>query len=78
MKLNINIVSVHGVAPSASGERKFPDNTSVSQLIELLDLPVEDVYAIMVNEIPAPPDTRDDHVLVDGDKVTIFPPIQGG
>ena len=78
MKLDIRIISVHGIPAEKSGIRGFPDDTCVAELIDLLELPREDVYAIMVNDLPVPPDERQARILIDGDKVTIFPPIQGG
>ena len=78
MKLEIRIVSVHGISPYKSGIKEFSDNISVADLIILLELPHEDVYAVMVNDLPVPPDERLNRVLVENDKITVFPPIQGG
>ena len=78
MKLDIRIISVHGGSGDGSSVRDVPDGTSVTSLIELLNLPTEAVYAVMINDLPIGIDERDARVLQSNDKVTIFPPIQGG
>ncbi len=78
MKIDVNIVSIHGVQPSASGIHEFQDGLSITKLMALLDLPVEDTYAVMINDRPVPPSLREEHIMMDNDKITIFPPIKGG
>jgi len=78
VKLDISIVSMVGGATGASGIHDMPDGTTANGVIAILDLPTEETYALMVNDMPVAVPDRDSCVLNDGDKVTIFPPIQGG
>ncbi len=78
MKLDIRVVSMSGASNEASGVREVPDGTTANGVIEALNLSMEETYALMVNDMPVAIPDRDSHVLEDGDKVTIFPPIKGG
>jgi molybdopterin converting factor small subunit len=50
------------------------EGTTVGQLVQQLGLPEDEVKVVFVNGI-----SRDgDHVLADGDRVGIFPPVGGG
>ncbi len=53
---------------------ELPDGATVGQLIEHLRLPADEVKVIFVNGIVR----REEHVLSDGDKVGVFPPVGGG
>jgi molybdopterin converting factor small subunit len=55
-------------------ELEIPNNQSISDLLEVLKLPVHETKLVFVNG-----HTRDfDHKLSDGDHVGIFPPLGGG
>ncbi|MCX8110305.1 MAG: MoaD/ThiS family protein [Syntrophorhabdaceae bacterium] len=49
-------------------------NTTISNIIEELGLPSEQVSIIFVNGRHAKPDT----ILKEGDEIAMFPPIGGG
>ena len=55
-------------------EQELPDGATVSRLLNSLDIPVELASVIVVGDIDAP----FDHVLRDGDRVTLIPPLAGG
>jgi sulfur carrier protein ThiS len=78
VKLDVNIVSMVGEANKASGIHEVPDTTTANGLISILNLPTEETYALMVNDMPVAIPDRDSFVLGDGDRITIFPPIKGG
>ena len=53
---------------------ELAEGTTLGQLIQQLDLPEDEVKVVFVNGI-----SREiDHVLADGDRVGIFPPVGGG
>lgn len=78
MKIDIRIVSMHGASAQGAGMRDVPEGYSVADMLTELDLPPEDTYAVLVNDLPVAIDDREDRILVDGDKFTVFPPIRGG
>ncbi|MGB4593660.1 MAG: MoaD/ThiS family protein [Coriobacteriia bacterium] len=51
----------------------LPDGTSIGQVISSLGLPNEP-RVVFVNGRHA----ADDHVLVDGERLAVFPPVAGG
>ncbi|MBC7266741.1 MAG: MoaD/ThiS family protein [Coriobacteriia bacterium] len=51
----------------------LPDGTTVGQVIAMLGLP-DEPRVVFVNGRHAP----DDHVLRDGDRLAVFPPVAGG
>ena len=60
-----------------AGESLFLDlenGATVAQLLEELGIPPEIPKAIFVNDLSK----RPEHVLADGDRVGIFPPVAGG
>ncbi len=52
----------------------LPDGATVDRLIRRLNIPEELASVIIVNDENAEPD----HVLAEGDKVTLIPPLAGG
>jgi len=52
---------------------ELPEQSQVADVIELLGLP-DQPRVVFVNGRHAP----DDHVLVEGDRLAIFPPVAGG
>ena len=52
----------------------LPEGSTLTDLIDALALPCEDVKQVFVNGRAQP----FDHILKDGDQVGIFPPIGGG
>ncbi len=55
-------------------EVKLPDGASVSDLIEKLEIPPDEVKLVYVNGRLR----SMDYVLSEGDEVGIFPPVGGG
>jgi len=53
---------------------ELADATTVRQLVQRLDLPEDEVKVVFVNGISR----ESDHVLTEGDRVGIFPPVGGG
>ncbi len=78
MKIDVRIVSMHGVANSGAGIRDIPDASTVTDVLAALNLPQEETYAVLLNDMPVSIDDRPHTRLSDGDKFTIFPPIKGG
>jgi molybdopterin synthase sulfur carrier subunit len=54
--------------------RQYGDGTTVSQVIHELELPEDELGAILVNARHA----EEDHVLQNGDTLSIFPLVGGG
>ncbi len=69
---------MQGAMGDVSGTREFPDGLSAHELLIQLEMPPEESYAVMINDIPVSLPDRTSRILLDGDKVTIFPPIKGG
>ena len=55
-------------------EVELPDGTTVGELVERLELPVDQVKVVFVNHRIR----QDEYKLEDGDRVGIFPPVGGG
>ena len=53
---------------------ELPDDATVGQLLEKLDLPDEQVKVVFVNGIVQ----KEGHTLNDGDEIGFFPPVGGG
>ena len=54
----------------------MPEGASVADVMERLNLPYS--LVTMVDSRPVPRTDRAERPLVDGDDVTIFPPLKGG
>jgi len=52
----------------------LPDEATVGQLLEELDLPEKQVKVVFVNGIVR----KEDQPLRDGDEIGLFPPVGGG
>ena len=66
-----------GGAIGNSVEIKLTQPVSTAALIERYKIPLKAVQVVMVNGEFQSPDSRSD-LLADGDKVSIWPAIQGG
>ena len=55
-------------------ELELPDETTLAELYELLKVPPDEVKRTFVNGLSKAPS----HLLSDGDRVALFPPIGGG
>lgn len=52
------------------------DSTTLAQLVEQLGIPKEEIKIVVVNNLALSTDY--DYVLVNGDRLAIFPPVGGG
>ncbi|WP_300670617.1 MoaD/ThiS family protein [Desulfoluna sp.] len=59
---------------SREGHLDVPDETTVADIVEILQLPAEQVRLVFVNGRHA----SREHILNPGDRVGIFPPVGGG
>ena len=71
LKLFVTLSKYH---PRGGGAYDVAENTSVAQLIGDLGSPVETVKLVFINGKRALPD----QVLLDGDRLGLFPPVGGG
>jgi molybdopterin synthase sulfur carrier subunit len=53
---------------------ELPEGATVGQLLEKLDLPEDEIKIVFVNNLVR----ERDHMLADGDRLGIFPPVGGG
>lgn len=60
--------------PDSSESFLVEDGTTVRQIVDTLGIPKSEVKLTFVNGIQKPLD----HVLNDGDRLGIFPPVGGG
>jgi molybdopterin synthase sulfur carrier subunit len=65
---------VPGIEPGASFKVEIPDGSSLSDLMNQLNLPEREAKIIFVNGYKQSPDYQ----LQDNDEVGVFPPIGGG
>lgn len=59
---------------SESGILEWPSPVTVSELVDALALPREEIKLIFLNGVHA----RMDSMVNDGDRIGLFPPIGGG
>ena len=57
---------------------QIADDSTVTQLIEQLKLPIELTHLVLVNGLYVEPQNRDQTRLSPGDEFVVFPPIAGG
>ena len=53
---------------------ELPEGKTVGDMIERLRLPADEIKVIFVNHVIR----EEEHRLVDGDQVGVFPPVGGG
>lgn len=56
----------------------MPDGASVADVMARLDVARETLTMTLVNDTAVRPALHDSHIMVDGDVLTVFPPIEGG
>ncbi len=61
-------------APAGVFSLDVPAGATVAQVLGLIKIDPADVRMIMVNGLAAEPD----HILKDGDRLGLFPPLGGG
>jgi sulfur carrier protein len=74
MKVNVKLFATLRDGRFNSEKAEFQENSRVSDVIKKYDLPPEDVAICLVNGR----DANNEHVLNDGDTLSIFPPVGGG
>jgi sulfur carrier protein ThiS len=57
------------------GQLTLPDGATLAQALESLEIPVDSVQVFSVN---AALERNKQRVLVDGDELTVLPPVGGG
>ena len=80
MKIELNLyASLARYMPDQEGgdepaKTEIGEGTTVSQLLETLDVPTNRIKIIFLNGTHA----NGDEVLKDGDRLGVFPPVAGG
>ena len=74
MEVNVKLFASLREGRFKVGKTQLNDNSRVIDLIEKYDLPLDEVAICYVNGR----DAENDHVLKDGDTVSLFPPVGGG
>jgi sulfur carrier protein ThiS len=59
---------------SGANTFEIDDETTISDLLESLKVPTQQVKLIFLNGVHA----KGDHVLKEGDRIGVFPPVAGG
>ena len=79
MQVRVKLMaSLRSRVPAAQAGRAAPEvaaGTSIQGVLEVLGIPPGHVHLVMVNGEMEPDRTRQ---VVDGDELTVFPPIAGG
>jgi sulfur carrier protein ThiS len=83
MEITVKLFAMLGSYLPPGGQRnqaqiEIADDTTVTQLIEQLNLPIELTHLVLVNGIYVEPHQRDQTHLSAGDEFVVFPPIAGG
>lgn len=74
MQVNVKLFATLREGRFKTEKAELEDNSSVLDVIEKFDLPLEEVAICYVNGR----DADNEHVLKDGDTVSLFPPVGGG
>jgi molybdopterin converting factor small subunit len=74
MKIKVRLFATLREGRGKEQINTYEDGTTVLQIIESLDIPVEDVAILLINGRDGLLDTP----LAEGDTVSIFPPVGGG
>jgi len=83
MKIDVQLIAVEGTPPAGigadgAGTLELAEGTTLTQLLKRLDLPDEGGYAVLVGDTAVGEEARAGRALVEGELVTVFPPIKGG
>ena len=74
MEVNVKLFASLREGRFKAEKTELTDDSRVIDVIEKYDLPLEEVAICYVNGR----DADNDHVLRDGDTVSLFPPVGGG
>lgn len=61
-----------------SAEVEVPDGATILGALDALEIPQDGRFLLSVNSKAIRPDLRADHVLNDGDTMSLLPPLKGG
>ncbi len=83
MKVNVKLVAhsgapIPGIGANGEGELTFPEGATVADVLGNLDVAREKLTMALVNDVVVRPAVHGEHVLKEGDSLTVFPPIEGG
>jgi sulfur carrier protein ThiS len=76
--INVELIALSSPLVGGGGDLEIDDGATLSQALDRLDLPGGETYMTIVNDTAVGPDDRDSRALIEGDAVTVFPPIKGG
>jgi molybdopterin synthase sulfur carrier subunit len=74
MHVRVSLYSALRINRFAEAEVELPEEATVNDLLEKLDLPLQDIGIVMVNARSGTFQQR----LQPGDRITLIPPIGGG
>jgi sulfur carrier protein len=74
MKITVKLFATLRINRFVIDTFEFPEGTTILDVADALGIPKEALALTMVNGIPM----EDSHILKDGDKLSIFPPVGGG
>ncbi len=57
---------------------EFSESATLSQVVETMGLPHDQVHLVLLNGIYVEPESRATTGLSDGDAVAVWPPVAGG
>jgi len=56
----------------------MPEGAAVTDVMAYFDLPLDEFYLVILNDVVVPKTTRPETILHEGDELGIFPPLKGG
>lgn len=74
MRVRVSLYSALRIDRFSAAEVELPENATIEDLLETLDLPLQDIGIVMVNAHSGTFQQR----LQPGDRITLIPPIGGG
>jgi sulfur carrier protein ThiS len=74
MKITVKLYSVLQLGRFKEKQINYPQQSTVEDVIRDLKLPAEHVDILLVNGLHV----KRDHVLVDGDSLSVLPMVEGG
>lgn len=74
MQVNVKLFATLREGRFKAKTAELQENSSILDVIKKYDLPIDEVAICLVNGR----DAENEHVLQNGDTVSIFPPVGGG
>lgn len=83
MKVRIKLYAMLGDYLPAHAKKNEADidvseDTSISDILSSLGVPLEQCHLVLVNGVFVPPSMRDNQSVVEGDALAVWPPVAGG